>query len=114
MSTYFAPSVERLLGYTPDEALALELESLLTPDSLERVRATLADGIQGAERGDVIGLRVTEVNQCHKDGSIVPVEVTDEVPAGPGWATAPGVRRQPRHHRAQAGGRSAEGEAAAA
>ena len=76
MSTYFTPSVERLLGYTPDEALALELESLLTPDSLERVRATLADGIQGAERGDVIGLRVTEVDQCHKDGSIVPVEVT--------------------------------------
>ncbi len=75
-ATYFTPSVERLLGYTPDEAVALEFEDLLTPDSLERVRATLAGGIQGAERGDMLGLRVTEVDQFRKDGSIVPTEVT--------------------------------------
>jgi len=74
--TYMTPSVERLLGYTPNEALALELDELLAPDSLERVGATLSSGIEGAERGDTLGLRVTEVDQLRKDGSIVATEVT--------------------------------------
>ena len=73
--TYMTPSVERLPGYTPNEASALELEELLTPDSLERVRATLSSGLESAAHGDTLGLRVTEVDQHRKDGSIVATEV---------------------------------------
>jgi PAS domain S-box-containing protein len=74
--TYMTPSVERLLGYTPHEALDVELEELLPPDSLERVRATLSSGIESIAHGDTLGLRVTEVDQRRKDGSIVATEVT--------------------------------------
>ena len=74
--TYFTPSVERLLGYTSLEAKTIGLDELLTSESLERARATISSGIEGAERGDTLGLHVTEVDQFRKDGSIVPTEVT--------------------------------------
>ena len=39
--TYISPSIERMRGYSVDEAMALSLEETLTPDSLERVTKVL-------------------------------------------------------------------------
>jgi len=74
--TYLTPSAERVLGYTPEEMKALSLEDLLTTDALKTVGTVLGEGLASAEKGDVVGLRVTEVDQRRKDGSIIATEVT--------------------------------------
>jgi PAS domain S-box-containing protein len=47
--TYVSPSVERVLGYTPEEMLAAPALSLGHPDDLDKMRATLTD-VQANDR----------------------------------------------------------------
>ncbi len=62
--TYASPSVERLLGYRPDEMLGLRPDALIHPDDVSAVWALL--GRIAAEPGTVHGSRT---RLRHKDGS---------------------------------------------
>ena len=68
--TYVSPSVERLLGYTDREALALKLRDVLTPESYEKQRNELIKDLQNGTSYGTLQLEV-----IHKDGHIIPVEV---------------------------------------
>jgi len=67
---YVSPSVERLLGYTEKEALALKPADVLTPESYERQRAELVKDPAGDTPYATLSLEAV-----HKDGRIVPIEV---------------------------------------
>ena len=40
---YITPSIEKISGYSPDEYMNLTIEDRLTPESLEIVKAILAE-----------------------------------------------------------------------
>jgi len=76
MGTYVSPSVYRMRGFTPEEALAQRPEEYFTPASLEKAVSLLQSELERLERGDSMpdeGVSV-ELDLYHKDGSIVPVE----------------------------------------
>ncbi len=83
--TYISPSIERLTGYTPREALNMPLARLLTPASLEQARAqvrpqVLSAGSHGQRPGEgTTWLLNSEIELVCKDGSTVWTEVS----AGP-------------------------------
>jgi PAS domain S-box-containing protein len=72
--TYVGPGSEGIIGYTPEEALALEPWSLVHPDDEERIRAQLArefgeeagEGLEGSARNRE--LRLMEFRLHHRDG----------------------------------------------
>ena len=72
--TYVGPGSEEIIGYTPEEVLALEPWSLVHPDDVERVRAQLArefrerpgEGLEESPRSRK--LRVMEFRLRHRDG----------------------------------------------
>ncbi len=74
---YVSPSVERLLGYTPEEALELKLDALYLPESYKRLKAALQQPGAGApmdSRAHDEAFR-SEYVQIRKDGSTVWVEM---------------------------------------
>jgi len=77
--TYISPSVERLRGYTVDEAMAQTMEESLTPESYQvALQAFLEEmKLEAAGEGARMPLRArtVELEQLCKDGSVVPVEV---------------------------------------
>jgi diguanylate cyclase (GGDEF)-like protein/hemerythrin-like metal-binding protein/PAS domain S-box-containing protein len=74
--SYVSPSVERLLGYTPEEITAQPFASAMTAESAARFRRALADSVASWKAGDRSRtMRATEVEQPHKDGHIVQTEV---------------------------------------
>ena len=74
--TYVSYSIENLRGYTPEEVLEQSLEEVMTPESYQKIIKNLPLYIQAIMTGDE-SARVTthEVDQIHKDGSIIPTEV---------------------------------------
>jgi len=75
-TTYVSPSIEKILGFTPDERLRQPMEEMLTPESLRRVWAMfqneldfLRDTTADPDRSASI-----DVEYYHKDGSIVWME----------------------------------------
>lgn len=76
--TYASPSVQRMRGYSADEAMAMPLEETLTPESLERVSKELAAELDREAAGNVDPNRAktVEIQQYCKDGSIKWAEVT--------------------------------------
>ncbi len=68
--TYVSPSVEKVLGYTPEEALFMRLGDVLTEDSYTRHSKALENAIETREPSP----GVTELEVVHKDGHIVPIE----------------------------------------
>ena len=75
--TYFSPSITRLQGFEVEEALALRIEGMLTPGSLEVVMNVLAEeaAIEKMKQKDLFRSRVLEVEQYCKDGSMIWTEV---------------------------------------
>ncbi len=71
--SYMSPSVEILLGYTPDEVKALGLEKLMTATSLETLRKDLSKhGNQVIIKTDgFVRPRVLEHESNCKDGTII-------------------------------------------
>lgn len=61
---YVSPSIERVLGYDPDELLGQRAFEYLHPDDLEQVMQTVAEGIAVAGT-----TRRLEYRFRHKDGS---------------------------------------------
>jgi PAS domain S-box-containing protein len=75
--TYISPSVQRLRGYTPEEALAQPLEQSLTPDSARKAQALLSEWVPRFLSDPAApSLLVNEFEQPCKDGSTRFVEVT--------------------------------------
>ena len=74
--TYISYSVENLRGYKPEEVLEQSLEEVMTPESYQKIIENLPLYIQTIMAGDE-SVRVTthEVDQIHKNGSIIPTEV---------------------------------------
>ena len=75
--TYVSPSVKKLRGYSPEEAMQLPLENTFTPESYQKVIQIFSeelarDGEPGVAPDRSIFL---ELDTMRKDGSIVPVEV---------------------------------------
>ena len=76
--TYFSPSVERMLGYTPEEMLQRDLADMLTGDSYEQAQKVIAEELdrEKSETADPFRSRTQEVEQYCKDGTTLWTEVT--------------------------------------
>jgi len=74
--TYMSPSITHLLGYTVEEAMALPMEAVFTPASLDIAMKVLAEelAVENMEQKDLSRSRTLELELNRKDGSIVPVE----------------------------------------
>jgi len=66
--TYVSPSVERVLGYTPDEVMRRGSEGIMTPESFAKAASSFRAAIAAAEKGD-IQLPFMEFEYVRKDGS---------------------------------------------
>lgn len=77
---YVSPSVEKLLGYTPEEILGLSLEQILLPDSLEFINMTFPDRVRQFQEGDRTAVtRLFTLDQRRKDGSSITVEIISKL-----------------------------------
>jgi len=76
--TYESPSVTRIRGYTPEEAMALTIEETLTPASLAVAQQALAEELapEAMKTKDLSRARTLELEHTCKDGSTVWLEVT--------------------------------------
>ncbi|MDZ7761138.1 MAG: PAS domain S-box protein [Desulfovermiculus sp.] len=70
--TYISPSIERILGYTQQEAHEIGLASRVTSSSYK----ILMDKYNEARTGSMKETLTLELEQIHKNGSIVPVEIS--------------------------------------
>ncbi len=75
---YNSPSVQKLLGYTVMETLSQPLEQILTPVSLQKAKAVLAEQLKLEENSTADPSRfvLLELEEIHKNGFIVQVEVS--------------------------------------
>jgi PAS domain S-box-containing protein len=75
--TYVSPSVQRLRGYSVEEAMAQKVEDILTAPSLAFARKVFSEElvIEKSGRKDFFGARTLELEQKRKDGSTVWTEV---------------------------------------
>ncbi|MFA5858885.1 MAG: PAS domain S-box protein, partial [Elusimicrobiota bacterium] len=75
--SYYSPSITGLLGYALEEAIKMPLEKKLTPESYKKAMVELKKGL---EEENVPGMdpnrtRIFEVDEIHKNGSIINVEI---------------------------------------
>jgi PAS domain S-box-containing protein len=75
--TYFSPSVEKMFGYTVEEALSVKLNSWITPESLNKIAVVYLENIELDKAGKLPcdHFVFVEVDQIRKDGTIFPAEV---------------------------------------
>ena len=68
---YVSPSVERMRGFSPQEAMALSLEATLSPESLEEVTHILTEELarDGQPGVDPQRSRTIQIQESHKDGT---------------------------------------------
>ena len=71
--TFISPSVERLRGYTVEEAMAQSLDDILSLKSSKTARALLADALSAEDRQHQ-PVRLV-LDRRHKDGSLRPTEM---------------------------------------
>ncbi len=77
--TYTSPSVEKVQGYTPVEIAALPIDQYLTPESYQRAVTTLSEKMEKVATGEIDPgsySMTLELEEFHKNGTIIPVEVT--------------------------------------
>jgi len=74
-ATYMSPSIKRIRGYTPEEALNQTLEEVLTPDSFEYATKMFNREIERLRKGIKVDDPYTvEVESYHKDGYTIWME----------------------------------------
>jgi PAS domain S-box-containing protein len=71
--TYVSPSIIRLRGYTPEEAVAQPLEQMMTPESLQIIARVFEEEmkLEASGMADPGRSRTLELEEYRKDGSIV-------------------------------------------
>jgi len=76
-TTYVSPSVKSVVGYTVQEDMTLPLDKKFTPDSMIKVAKLIRDHIKpkNINNPNYNPTLTIEVDQYHKDGSIIPTEV---------------------------------------
>ena len=74
---YVSPSVESILGFTPQENMVMPINEKFTPDSMIQITKLVKDHVKPKNISDpnYNPTFTLEVDQYHKDGSIVPAEV---------------------------------------
>ncbi len=74
--TYISPSIERLIGYTAREAMALDMDSVFTPQSVERVKRDFKNQLVLEKKGrsNRDNHHLLELEMVHRNGHTVPVE----------------------------------------
>jgi PAS domain S-box-containing protein len=75
---YVSPSVQRLLGFTPEEYLKRSLDEILTPHSFKLASEMITEELETEAEGkdDPLRSRTIELEEYCKDGSTVWVEAT--------------------------------------
>jgi len=75
-TTFVSPSIERILGFTPEERMKQSLEEMIAPDSLRIIQRTFAEELQGATElpPDKDRYVLMEVEYYRRDGSTVWLE----------------------------------------
>jgi len=75
--TYVSPTIQRHLGYTVEDALALSMEQIFAPSSYDRAMRLLLEEMSREDEPDCEPDRTVtlEVDLVHRDGYIVPFEV---------------------------------------
>ncbi len=74
--TYVSPSVQKMFGYTQNEALCKSIEEVLTPESLEKTKTLLAQYLPDFLAGKTMDYVPNELDQYRKDGTLISTEVT--------------------------------------
>jgi len=75
---YVSPSVERIVGYTPAEMMALELDQLVAAEYMEIITEILSSKLEKS-RADPSQITRGEFELHHKNGATVWVETTARV-----------------------------------
>jgi len=75
-TTYVSPSIEKILGFTPEERKRQTLEEMITPESLKKVQMMFLEELRRDEAGNADPDRsvTIEVEYYRKDGSTVWME----------------------------------------
>ena len=75
--TYVSPSIEKVLGFTPEERKNQTVDETMTPESLRILIELIQEEIERERTGEVDPDRSVqiEVEYYHKDGRIVPMEI---------------------------------------
>ncbi|MEW6363859.1 MAG: PAS domain S-box protein [Acidobacteriota bacterium] len=75
-TTYVSPSVEKVLGFTPEERKKQSLEEIISPESLERAQRLFIEELQREEESvaDADRSVAIELEYYRKDGSTVWME----------------------------------------
>ena len=76
--TFISPSMKRLCGYSSEEMLSMSVEEVLLPHSIEYVVPLLTEELarEARQTGDPGRSQTFEVEQYHKNGGTVWVEIT--------------------------------------
>lgn len=75
--SYMSPSISSLLGYTPEECIAIAPQQTLTPAALAIVQQRLGSELaKEASMPGSGGNIFIEIDQIHRDGHIVPTELS--------------------------------------
>ncbi len=87
-TTYASPSIEKILGFTPEERKRQPLEEMLTPESLQKVQERLMEEIQRDKEGsaDLDRSITMETEYYRRDGSTVWMENRFKMIRDPGNA----------------------------
>ncbi|MDD4281836.1 MAG: PAS domain S-box protein [Candidatus Methanofastidiosa archaeon] len=75
---YASPSIEKIRGFTPDEVQGMAIQDLLTQDSRKEVQELFSEhlALEASGMADPDRSVTLELEEYHKDGSIIAVEVT--------------------------------------
>ena len=75
-TVYVSPSVENVLGFTPEERKQQKIEDMMTPESIERITAVYLDALQVDQDGSADPNRhlTVEVEYYHRNGTTVWLE----------------------------------------
>ena len=73
--TYMSPSVTKMGGYTPEEAMQLSWEEILSPDSFSQALETMVKNIDDIQAGLPVPPYHIELEQRCKDGSMIWTDV---------------------------------------
>jgi PAS domain S-box-containing protein len=76
--SYISPSVERFIGYAPEELIGKTVIEHLTPSSIESATKVFLEQLAGAdaEASDSLRSRTMELQRLHRNGSVVWGELT--------------------------------------
>lgn len=74
--TYISPSVERVLGYTPQELMHLAPENWVVQQHLEVLQDKRALRREAWQRGESLDVQTYDLAVVHKNGSVVWLEVS--------------------------------------